>query len=291
MKYKAGQVIDDRYKVLEVIGQGGHGIVYRALDQLLSAEVALKCLHDDVANEPGLKTRTLREARAMGALSGTSAVQVLDFSRADGAGMYIAMELLQGKELEAHLKEIEADGGRIPFAELEELMAPIVDTLEAAHQRSIIHRDLKPANIFALSSSARGRVRLLDFGLAKDMKADPLTMDGMIAGSPSYIAPEVWRAKPDLIDHRIDVYSLGAVIYRALAGQTPFDKKQPIDKLLIAVTRGPRPSLHAIRPDLPATIDDWVQKALAISPDDRFTSVRTLWTVLHSIAGTASRRG
>jgi serine/threonine-protein kinase len=95
-------------------------------------------------------------------------------------------------------------------------------------------------------------------------------------GSPSYIAPEVWRGKPQELDVRIDVYSLGAVIFRALAGQVPFSGKGTM-QLLLAVTRGKRPSLHALRPDLPASIDAWVERALAVLPSERFASVRELW--------------
>jgi serine/threonine-protein kinase len=226
----------------------------------------------------------------MGALSGTSAVQVLGFSKSDQGNLYLVMEMLDGVDLETHLHRLADNGDRLSFGELVELIGPIVETLDAAHARGIIHRDLKPANIFVLSSRSRGAVRLLDFGLAKDLKATPLTMEGMIAGSPSYIAPEVWRGKPDLIDHRIDVYSLGAVIFRALAGRTPFDGKQPIDRLLIQVTRGERPSLHALRPDLPPVVDPWVQKALAISRDERFQDVRSLWTVLVASLGASGMR-
>jgi eukaryotic-like serine/threonine-protein kinase len=284
MRYKVDDIIDGRYKVLGLLGQGGHGMVYRAEDLQLEAPVAIKTLHNDIASEPGFKTRMQREARAMGTLSGTSAVQIYAFNKAEDGVMYIVMEFLQGRDLEQYLRSIEAHGGLLAVTKMFELIGPIVDTLEQAHDKGIIHRDLKPQNVFVLDSFARGGVRLLDFGLAKVMKADPLTQEGMIAGSPSYIAPEVWRARPQDIDHRIDVYSLGAMIFRILAGRPPFDPKQSIDRLLLQVTRGDRPSLHSARPDLPAAIDTWVQKALAILPDDRFKSVRTMWTVLQSIA-------
>jgi eukaryotic-like serine/threonine-protein kinase len=283
MTYEVGFLIDDRYKVQGSLGQGGHGVVYQCEDQQLGAQVAIKCLHPEVASEPGFKTRMLREARAMGTLSGTSAVQIFAFNKASDGTMYIVMELLKGRDLEKYLRELEGHGGTLAPAKLLDLLGPIVDTLEQAHAQELIHRDLKPGNIFVLDSFARGGVRLLDFGLAKDMKADPLTQEGMITGSPSYIAPEVWRGKPQEIDHRIDVYSLGAVVFRALAGKPPFDPKQTIDRLLIAATRGARPSLHAIRPDLPPAIDGWVQKALAIKRDERFPTVRKLWTALRAV--------
>jgi eukaryotic-like serine/threonine-protein kinase len=277
MAYENGAVIDGRYTIVDRLGQGAHGVVYRAEDRMLGSVVAVKCLHADIAAEPGFKTRMAREAKAMGALSGTSAAQVLGLGRTDDGGMYIAMELVEGRDLETYLRASEARGDRIAAPLLVDLMGPIVDTLEAAHAIGIIHRDLKPGNIMVLDKRGRGPVRLLDFGLAKDLKADPLTAEGMIAGSPGYMAPEVWRGKPDQLDHRIDVYSFGAVLFRALAGAPPFDPSQPIDKLLLAVLRGARPSLLALRPDLPFAADQWVYKVLAIKPDDRFQSVRALW--------------
>ena len=181
--YKTGDLIDDRYKVAGMIGKGGHGVVYSAEDVDLGAQVAVKCLSRDVANEPGFKTRMHREARMMGKLSGTSAAQIFAFNKAKDGTIYIVMELLQGRDLEDYLLEIEGHGGRIQLQRLIELLGPIAHTLDVAHSIDIIHRDLKPGNIFVLDNLTRGGVRLLDFGLAKDLKADSLTLDGMIAGS------------------------------------------------------------------------------------------------------------
>jgi eukaryotic-like serine/threonine-protein kinase len=277
MSYKQGDIIDERYEIQAALGQGAHGHVYRAVDLLLGSRIAVKCLHADIASEPGFKTRFLREARAMGALSGTSAAQVFGFGRTDGGGMYIVMELVQGVDFERYLRDIEAQGDKLSTRKLRDLMTPIVSTLEAAHGQGLIHRDLKPGNIMVLESVGRGPVRLLDFGLAKDLKADPLTLEGVVTGSPSYIAPEVWRGKPDAIDHRIDVYSLGAILFRSLAGAPPFDARGPLFELIMAVTQGPRPSLHALRPDLPPALDGWVERALSPQPSTRYQTVRELW--------------
>jgi serine/threonine-protein kinase len=283
VSFEVGDVIDGRYTVLGIVGRGGQGFVLHARDELLEAPVAIKCLHPSVAAEPGFKTRLLREAKAMGALSGTCAVQVLGFNKDTEAGMYIVMEFLEGRDFGAYLRDVERYGGPLSTDKLIELLGPVARTLDAAHARSIIHRDVKPANIFVLDSTARGAVRLLDFGLAKDLRADPLTQEGMVAGSTAYMAPEVWYGRPDLITSRIDVYSLATVIYRTLAGQTPFDATDAIDRFIVAVTRGPRPSLHAVRPDLPPAIDQWLEKALAIAPADRFESVHAMWSTLEAI--------
>ena len=187
------RVVDNRYELISVIGRGGHGIVYRALDLESGVEVAIKFLHDSVAIDPQYNIRMLREAQVMAALAGTSAIRIYGLRTTMEGALYLVMELLFGEDLDEYLLEIETVGQRLPVHHLFDLLDPIVDTLEAAHQRGIVHRDLKPGNIFVLAS---GGVRLIDFGLAKVMAASPLTQDGMVAGSPSYIAPEVWRGNP-----------------------------------------------------------------------------------------------
>jgi len=289
MPYPVGHVIDQRYRVTGVLGEGAHGLVYAAEDGLLGSKVAIKCLSPDLASDDSFKIRMHREARAMGALSGTSATQIFAFNKASDGALYIAMELLAGRDLERYMREIEQYGAHIELKRLVTLLAPIAETLEAAHNLNLIHRDVKPGNIFVLDSFVRGGVRLLDFGLAKDLSASSLTQTGMVAGSPGYIAPEIWRGKGSQADRRVDVYSLGAVVFRALAGHTPFDAKQPLDKFLIAVTRAPRPSIVKIRPDLPSSMDVWVDKALAIQPDDRFATTVKMWDALRAIAELPTR--
>lgn len=274
-----GYVLDDRYQVEELLGQGGHGKVYLATDLELSSRVAIKVLYGSAAQEASFRKRMEREARAMGQLTGSAAVQVLAFSRTD-QGLYLVMEYLEGRDLSAYLKEHEKSGRPLPLHELYEILEPIAHTLTEAHDRGIIHRDVKAANVFVLNNRVRGRSRLLDFGLAKDITLSPLTTTGKIAGSPAYIAPEAWLGRPKPIDHRVDVYGFGVLVYRVLARQLPFDAKQAIDGLLVDVTRGPRPSLHAIRRDLHPTVDDWVKRALAIDREERFQSVSALWNFL-----------
>lgn len=279
-------IIDDRYELREVLGQGGHGIVYRAVDRKTGGLVAIKFLHESVASDPQYTVRMVREAQAMAALAGTSAIRVHELAaKADSGALYLVMELLVGKDFERFLTDIEANGLRLPPHVLFEYFDPIVDTLEAAHLRGIVHRDLKPGNIFILDPARGGGVRLLDFGLCKLMTAaSSLTLDGTIAGSPSYIAPEVWRGNPRILDHRIDVYSLAAIIFRALSGRVPFDAPTIFEKFQLA-TRGKRPSLHVYRPELSPSIDDWVEHALAIDPEQRFQNVRGMWNALRSVLG------
>lgn len=275
-------IIGKRYKLHEILGQGGHGVVHRATDLKTRTDVAIKFLHPNVAADPEYNVRMLREAQAMAALSGTSAIRVHELGATDDGALYLVMELLVGKDLFQFMASLEARGARVDPRLLFEYLGPIVDTLEAAHQRGIVHRDLKPSNIFILEHGQG--VRLLDFGLCKMMSAASLTMDGMVAGSPSFIAPEVWKGNPRILDHRIDVYSLGAIIFRMLGGRVPFDAPTIFDKFKL-VTTGERPSLHALRPDLSPLVDDWVRQALAIDPAARFQNVRGMWNALRGVIG------
>jgi serine/threonine-protein kinase len=278
-----GRMLDGRYQLLRLIGQGNHGVVYRALDHQLRYEIAVKLLRDIEAN-PEYYVRMIREARAMAALAGTSAVQILGSGSDLDGSFYIVMELLEGMNFEEYLARIESRGGRLPPETMVAILDPIVSTLDQAHERGIVHRDLKPSNIFLQDAHRGGGVRLLDFGLVKLMGARPLTKQGMVAGSPSYIAPEAWRGNPLALDHRIDIYSFAVIAFRVLAGRVPFEAEDLLEKLK-QVTTGKRPSLHALRPDLPRDIDSWVQQALAVDPDLRFSRVRGMWNALRGILG------
>ncbi len=284
MAHGPGKIVNERYRILDKLGAGAHGVVYRARDLETRDEVALKFLGDGMAFDSEYSRRIEREAVAMARLRGTSAVYVHGLNTAEDGTLYLIMEMLTGKDLEAYLGDAERVGGKLKKPKLLELLRPVVDTLEAAHKQGIVHRDLKPSNVFIVDAARGGGVRLLDFGLAKMMDASALTADGMVAGTPSYIAPEAWKGNPRALDHRIDVYSLGVLVFRALSGRTPAPKGNVLDVCGWAMA-GERPSLHALRPSLPRAIDVWVEKALAIEPGDRFQTVRALWTSLEGLLG------
>jgi len=284
MAFGPGDVVNNRYRILDKLGAGAHGIVYRARDLETREEVALKLLGDGKSLDPEYTRRLEREALAMASLRGTSAVYVHGLNVAQDGTLYLVMEVLLGKDFEEYMREAERVGGRLKKPKLLEILRPIVDTLEAAHQKGIVHRDLKPSNVFIVDATRGGGVRLLDFGLAKMLDASTLTADGMVAGTPSYISPEAWKGISSILDHRIDVYSLGVLVFRALSGRTPAPKGNLLDVCAWAM-KGERPSLHALRPSLPRAVDVWVEKALAIEPNDRFQSVRALWTSLEGLLG------
>jgi serine/threonine-protein kinase len=271
-----GDLIDGRYRLEEEIGRGGHGLVFQAFDTEQGFSVALKILNQAVTDDPTYTVRLWREAQSMQALWGESVVQVYGFGTDErNSFVYMVMELLHGETLSQHLTELETFDDRMSAFRVLELLDPVARALHTAHTKGIIHRDVKPSNIIVLYEESGGGTRLMDFGLAKVHGSMQLTQAGMVAGSPSYIAPEVWRAKP--FDHRVDVYSFAAVIFRSLAARPPFVGESMVD-ILMAATMGERPSLAAIRPELPgAELDGWVRRALAIEADDRYAYVSSMW--------------
>jgi len=284
MAYKPGDLVSNRYRLLERLGAGAQGVVFRARDLETRGELALKFIGDGQALDPELRQRLEREAIAMARLRGTSAVYVHGVATAQDGSLYVAMEMLYGQDFEHYLGDAEKLGGRIKAARLLEVLRPVVSTLSQAHAQGIIHRDLKPSNVFIVDPNKGGGVRLLDFGLAKLVGAGTLTSDGMIAGTPSYIAPEAWGGASKLIDHRVDVYAIGVIVFRALSGRLPPPSSNLLE-ICTWATSGARPSLHALRSSLPAGIDGWINKALAIFPEQRFQSVAEALAALEAVLG------
>lgn len=274
-----GEVIALRYELLEVIGRGGQGVVYRARDLSSGSLVAVKVIQGHLTRNSEVIERMVREQQAMVALEGTHAVGFLNLCSTEKGALCLVMELLQGQELESTLVELENRGEQLSVPKLISMLTPIVETLEKAHSVGIVHRDLKPGNIFLLSPETGGGSRLLDFGFARLSDSKRVTNTGMVMGSPSYIAPEMWKGQGKSADHRVDVYAFGVIVYRALAGELPFSNRS-MQETLMLVTQAKRPSLHQRRPDLPPRVDEWVESALAIDREKRFQSVRACWNEL-----------
>ncbi len=256
-----------------MIWSGGQGVVYRAFDHWTERPVAIKVLASKAARQPQMAERLHREQQALSALKGTAAVEILDVFRSKDGELCLVMELLNGTTLDGFLEGLEARNERLELSRVAEIFDPIVETLEVAHKAGIIHRDLKPANVFLLED---GSVLLLDFGMTRLRTSQPLTAEGTVMGSPSFMAPEAWKGQSKAVDHRADVYSLGVILFRVLAGALPFSGVSLYEKML-GSTKGERPSLRAKRPDLPPDADEWVRLALAIDREERFQNVRALW--------------
>jgi serine/threonine-protein kinase len=200
-----------RYRILEKVGQGGMGVVYRAQDTLLERVVALKVISTSIEDNPELRERFFREARAAGQLSHRNVITIHDLGEHDGQP-YLAMEFLTGEDLQHRLARQEPMSLRRKL----EIASEICDGLCYAHRRGLIHRDVKPANIFITDE---GVVKLLDFGLAR-MVASELTRSNMMMGTLNYMAPE--QVRGERTDHRADIFSFGVVLYEMLSGRKAF---------------------------------------------------------------------
>lgn len=268
MAEQAPWLVAQRYEVGEMVGRGGYGMVCRGHDRETGSAVAIKLLSAESGKDPDVVERMLREQQALVALKGTAAVTTVELCRLEGGAPCLIMEWLDGRDLEEVLAEREAEGKLGEAEELLAILKPVTDTLERAHELGLFHRDIKPANIF-LTERGPFAARLLDFGLSRMKSAAPITAAGMVMGSPSYIAPETWSGDSRALDGRADLFSLAVIVFRWLTGKLPFDAPDLIAKMT-AVTSGPRPSVLALRPDLPPAVDVWMHRALAVNREDRY---------------------
>jgi serine/threonine-protein kinase len=257
-----------RYALKTVLGQGGLGTVYAAWDPLLSRTVAVKTLHIDAdpSARESLDALFLNEARAAAGLSHPHIVTVFDAGPSE-SGVYIAMERLQGQDLRHLLQQ----GVRPSPIESVQVVRRVADALAYAHRKGVVHCDIKPANIFMVG---RMHPKVLDFGIARiaHREASPL-LDGVVAGSPYYLAPEQIDGRS--VDRRSDVYSLGVVLYELLAGKRPFDGKS-LDDIQRAVKAGDFQPAHRASSRVPLGLSVIASRAMAHDPDQRFPSARHL---------------
>lgn len=260
-----------RYALKAILGEGGLGTVYAAWDPLLSRAVAVKTLrlHADTSVVGTLDDLILNEARAAARLSHPHIVTVFDAGPSD-QGIYIAMEPLRGRDLRHMLHE----GWRPSPVEAAQIVRRVADALAYAHGKGVVHCDIKPANIFMVG---RRSPKVLDFGIARIAHREAPTIDGAVAGSPYYLAPEQLRG--EAIDRRCDVYSLGVVLFELLTGQRPFTG-QTLEEIHQAVLNAPTPQARQLNPKVPAALSAIVAKAMARDPAARLPSARHLSTEL-----------
>jgi serine/threonine-protein kinase len=254
------------------------GEVYLAEHQLMKRPCAIKLIRPEKAGDPRVLARFEREVRTTAQLSHWNNIDIYDYGRTDDGTFYYVMEYLPGH----NIGELVDRHGPLPSARVVHLIKQVCAALAEAHEMGLVHRDLKPANIY---SAYRGGVfdvaKVLDFGLAKPrLAADDvsLTQDGSITGSPLFMSPEQATGSDDL-DHRSDIYSLGAVMYFMLTGRPPFVDDKPLKVMFAHASREvvpPRELVPAIRPDLEVV----VMRCLEKDPDDRFQSVEDLASAL-----------
>ena len=253
------------YRVQKILGAGGMGIVFQGHDPILKRIVAIKAMLPSVAARPGNRERFLREAQSAAAIDSDHIVPIYNVGEERGIP-YLVMRLLQGETLEARLGRERA----LPIAWVLRIGREIAEGLAAAHERSLIHRDVKPANVWL--EAPRGRVKLLDFGLARPAADDSgITQTGVILGTPAYMSPEQARGRN--IDPRSDLFSLGCVLYEICTGVLPFQGKDTLSRLLALSVDEPRP-LRDLNVEAPAALADLVAQLLVKNPAHRFPSAR-----------------
>ncbi len=263
-----GQVIADRYRILELIGRGGMGVVYKVEHVGMGKLMAMKLLHGELSRDKEIVKRFKREAQAASLLKHVNTVSIFDFGRADGL-MYLVMEYIDGVDLGRMIRT----SGPMPPTRLAGVVAQSCGSLAEAHEAGIVHRDLKPENIIVTQTrDKRDFVKVLDFGLAKLRETEhqlEITSQGSLIGTPYYMAPEQIRG--EAVDGRTDIYALGALMYKSLSGSPPFSASTPVGVLTRHLTESVVP-LKERFPELPIPeeVDRIVLRAMSKRPQDRY---------------------
>ncbi|MBP7559854.1 MAG: protein kinase [Armatimonadetes bacterium] len=258
------------FELVEEIGRGGMGVVYRASQQSLGREVAVKVLPEELAREGQVAARFRTEAQRMAPLDHPGIAHVIVVGEESGT-QYFAMQYLAGGSLEDRLRQ-----GPLPVEEAVEIAAQVGEALDYAHEHGVVHRDIKPANIMF---NEQGRPVVTDFGIAKAADDSRLTATGMALGTPHYMAPE--QAKGNPIDGRADIYALGAVLYEMVCGRPPFQADTPLSVAMKQISEPPLPP-RAIAPTVPPWLESIILRALEKEPTHRFAHAEDMAKALRS---------
>src|SRR6187551_2137235 len=285
-------LLNGQFRILQKIGTGGMGSVYRAAQPAMKRMVAIKILHPKLANRKDLTSRFRREARAMSQLTHPNTVKVFVYGELEEDGsLYIVMEMLEGKNLNQAVRK----DGPIPADRAIPILIQVCGALQEAHELGIVHRDLKPENIFL---SKQGGIadypKVLDFGLAKvtERQMQPgsiiLTQEGMVFGTPEFMSPE--QAQGKTLDARSDIYSLAVILYEVLTGKLPFSAKSPMEYIQKHVTEAIIPLSERV-PErrFPKELDEVLARALSKKPEDRYQTAAEFAEALRPFGGAAAQ--
>src|SRR4051795_9376455 len=256
------------YRIEQMAGRGGMGVVYRAEQLALGRQVALKVISPELAEDPGFRERFKHESRIAASIDHPNVIAVHEAGEVDGL-LFLSMRYVEGTDL----RELIRDTGRVPTARAARIVMQVAAALDAAHARGLVHRDVKPANVLIAAGDA-DHAFLTDFGLTKHLEsASGLTNTGQWVGTADYVAPEQIQGAP--IDARTDVYALGCMLFQMLTGEVPFPRDSQVAKIYAHLSEPP-PHLDYASLGLPAELNDVVRRAMAKAPADRFQSAGDL---------------
>jgi serine/threonine-protein kinase len=281
MRLRPGTLISV-YRIDDVLGEGGMGVVYRAHDEVRNRSVALKCLHSNLAGDAGIRRRFIREARVMRGWSHPNVVTIHDLVEQDYL-LAIVMEMVVGPTLARHLERWR---GHMPLDEILTIFRGVLSAIGEAHRRGVIHRDLKPDNVLLRDAGGALEPKVVDFGIAKVLEGTTYTMSGALLGTCRYMSPEQVRT-PQSADHRSDIYSLGVTLYELVTGKVPFDDGNHFAVMMAHVNDRPR-APSELRSDVPRALEQLILAALAKDPKERPQSCATFLERLESSVGGAS---
>lgn len=271
-----------RYEVLDEIGQGAMGVVYKARDPLIDRVVAIKTINLSMAmdEKEEYEGRFYQEAKAAGRLNHPNIVTIYDVGKS-GNVAYIAMEFLEGREL----RDIMNDGALLPVDQVLHTVAQVAQGLAYAHEHDIVHRDVKPSNIMVIRD---GHVKITDFGIARMASSSVRTQTGMVLGSPKYMSPEQVMGKA--IDQRSDIFSLGVMLYEMLTGQAPFNGEN-VNAIMYQTLNAIPPPPNMVNPAIPEMVNFIVAKALAKGMEDRYQNAKDFAVDLRTCRDTLPHSG
>jgi len=260
-----GTILGGRYRLVELLGQGGMATIYRAADTQLGRDVAVKLLRPEYLRDPDFSSRFRQEAQNAASLNHPNVVSVYDYGE-DPNGPYIVMELVDGEDLATILRR----NGPLPASQAARISAAVARALAAAHARGIVHRDVKPGNVLI---GRDGRVKVVDFGIARAVAEAQMTLPGTTLGSVHYFSPE--QARGETATNESDIYALGIVMYEMLTGVRPWEGDSAASVALARLS-GPVPDPALARPSVPPDLAAITRKALAPLPIDRFASASAM---------------